>query len=200
MANIRVTCPACKTELEVGAEFDGQEVECGNCLEVFQARAPGSGGSSGPSRGGPKIPGAGARPSGGSSGGGGGGGRTGSRPPSRRPAPRRRRRDDDDDDYEHDRRRDDDFDDYDPRPYRSGGEGDGAAVASLVLGIISLIFFCCWPISGPLGLIATICGAIGMKSRDNKGLAVAGLTLGILGMVMAGLTLYFWGSINRGFN
>ena len=35
MPNIRVTCPTCKTELEVDAAHEGQEVECGNCLQVF---------------------------------------------------------------------------------------------------------------------------------------------------------------------
>src|SRR5215213_1683344 len=128
MANIRVTCPACKSELEIDSEFEGQEVECGNCLEVFKAKRPGSAGSSGTG----KIPGAGT----GSSGGGGRGRSTD------RPAPKRRRRDDDDD-----------FDDYDPRPYRrSRGEGDGAATASLVLGIIALFPGCCCGFLGaPIG-------------------------------------------------
>jgi predicted Zn finger-like uncharacterized protein len=38
MANIRVTCPTCKSELEVDEEFDGQEVECGSCGHLFVAR------------------------------------------------------------------------------------------------------------------------------------------------------------------
>ncbi|MBY0457120.1 MAG: hypothetical protein K2V38_07275, partial [Gemmataceae bacterium] len=37
MPDIRVTCPACKTQLEIDAAHEGQEVECGNCLEVFVA-------------------------------------------------------------------------------------------------------------------------------------------------------------------
>src|SRR5688572_10078948 len=110
MANIRVTCPACKTELEIDAEFEGQEVECGNCLEVFKAKPPSSAGSPGTG----KIPGAGKGSSSGSSRGRSSG------------APKKRRRDDDDDDYEHDRRRrDDDDDDFDyaPSSRRRGGEG-----------------------------------------------------------------------------
>ena len=179
MANIRVTCPACKTELEVDASHEGQEVECGNCLEVFKAKPPGSSAA-----GGGKIPGAGSRP-----GGSGGSGRG----RSDRPAPKKRRRDDDDD-YDHDRRRDDDeFDDYDPRPRRSGGEGDGAATASLVLGIIAVVLFCCWPISGPVGLIAAVCGGLGLKSRNNRGQAIAGLALGVIGMALAALFLLGFG-------
>ena len=37
MGTIRVTCPACNRKLEVGSEFQGQEVECGECLQVFVA-------------------------------------------------------------------------------------------------------------------------------------------------------------------
>ena len=40
MANIRVTCPACKTTLEIDKKFEGEEIECGNCLEVFKAERP----------------------------------------------------------------------------------------------------------------------------------------------------------------
>jgi hypothetical protein len=40
MAAIRVTCPMCGRLLEVGAEYTGQEVECGECLQIFVAEAP----------------------------------------------------------------------------------------------------------------------------------------------------------------
>ena len=40
MASIRVTCPMCGKLLEVGAEHAGQEVECGECLQVFVAEVP----------------------------------------------------------------------------------------------------------------------------------------------------------------
>src|SRR5262245_6006424 len=143
MANIRVTCPECKSELELDAAFEGQEVECGNCLKVFKATRPGSAGSSGAGKIPGVVPGAGT---------------SGRSRPADKPAPKKRRdsddapsrgrkrRYDDDDDYEHDRRRDDyDDDDYGPPPYRSGsaGEGDGAATASMVMGLISLFIVCC---------------------------------------------------------
>jgi predicted Zn finger-like uncharacterized protein len=175
MANIRVTCPACKSELEIDSAFEGQEVECGNCLEVFKATRPGSAGSSGTG----KIPGA-DRSSGGS----------GRSRPADRPAPKKRRRDDDDD-YEHDRRRrraddDDDFDDYDPRPYRRAGEGDGAATASLVLGILAVFPGCCCGVLGaPIGLSAVVTGIIGLKSQNNKTMAIVGLVLGALSLCLA---------------
>ena len=175
MANIRVKCPACKSELEIGAEHAGQEVECGNCLEVFKAKVPGGNASSSDTG----LPPRTALPSG-----------SGRGKPARKP-----RRDDDDDDYESDRRRpyeDDDYDDYAPPYRRSDGAGDGAATASLVLGIIALVLVCCWPLSLPLGLAATITGGLGLKSRNNKGMAVAGLVLGILSLCAAGMFLLFF--------
>jgi hypothetical protein len=40
MATIRVTCPMCGKLLEVDAEHVGQEVECGECFQVFVVEAP----------------------------------------------------------------------------------------------------------------------------------------------------------------
>jgi predicted Zn finger-like uncharacterized protein len=181
MANIRVTCPACKSELEIDETFDGQEVECGNCLEVFTAKGPKS---SGPGKSGStgKIPGAGTSRAGTS---GAGSSRSKSED---KPAKKKRRDDDDDDDYEHDRRRrddDDDDEDYAPPPprRRGSGPGDGAATASLVLGIISIIpGCCCGLISVPTGIAAVITGVVGLKSQANKGQAVGGLVLGCIGL------------------
>src|SRR5262249_24789296 len=138
MSTIRVTCPTCNSELEVDAEFDGQEVECGNCLQVFVAKGPKSSQSSRPSgTGGTKIPGAST---------GGSSPKPPTEEPERKPAKRRSRRDDDDDDAEHDRRRRDDYDDdedyYSPPPRRSGA-GTGLATTSLILGILSIPMACC---------------------------------------------------------
>ena len=183
MANIRVTCPACKSELEIDAAFDGQEVECGNCLEVFVAKTPDGGGASG----GGKIPGASAFGSGRSK-------------PADKPARKKRRDDDDDDERDRRRRDDDDDDDYAPPPPRrsSGGAGDGVAVTALVLGIVAVMGCCCWPVSIPAGLAACVTGAIGLKSENNKGLAVAGLVLGVIAMCLGGVFLV--GGFANGFN
>lgn len=170
MANIRVTCPTCKTELEVGAEHAGQEVECGNCLQVFVAK--------GPERPEPKAPAVLGLPG-----------------PAPKPKPKpKRRRDTDDDEYDHDRRpRDDDFDDYDDyRPSRASDSSgaDGLAVASLVLGILSLPFVCCWPLGVPLAALAVVMGAVGLRSRDNHGLAVAGLVLGLVSLCLLAFAFF----------
>ncbi|HEY1190100.1 MAG TPA: DUF4190 domain-containing protein [Gemmata sp.] len=166
MPDIRVTCPTCKTQLEIDSVYEGEEVECGNCLQVFTATTK--------------------KPAGSDRGSGSSGSIRGSTSRSRS------RDDDDDDDYDRprrSRRRDDDYDDdddYDPRPRRrSGGGGNGLAVTSLVLGILSLPCCLC-PLVGIMTSIgAIITGSIGMKNREGKGMAVAGLVMGIIGLVLA---------------
>ena len=153
MADIRVTCPSCKTQLEIGAEFEGQEVECGTCLEVFTASAKK-----------PKDSGTDKKSE------SGGGKAKGSTSKSRAS------RDDDDDDDRPKRRRrdeddDDDDDDYAPRRRSSGG-GNGLAITSFIPGC------CCVYPGGPIALGAIITGVIGMQKQEGKGMAIAGLILG----------------------
>lgn len=156
MADIRVTCPTCKTQLEIDAVHEGEEVECGNCLQVFVATAKKPGDS-----GGGRVRGATSRS-------------RASRDDDDDDRPRRRRRDDDDDD-----------DDYYDRPRRRSGGGSGMAITALVLGIISLPACCC-PIVGIMtSLGAIVTGSLGMKSQEGKGMAVAGLVMGIIGLILA---------------
>ena len=156
MANIRVTCPACKSDLEIDEEFEGKEVECGNCLEVFKAEKPSKSGNT-------VI--------------------VVTVPVDKAPASRRKRRDDDDDD--------DDDDDYTPPPPRpASAPGDGLALASLILGIVAFPLLCCWPLSIPLGLAATVTGSVGLKSRNNKPLAIVGLVLGLIVLCVAGAIFF----------
>ncbi len=67
------------------------------------------------------------------------------------------------------------------------------AVASLVLGIIGLLipfipFLGAYAI--PLTLLALLLGALGMRKAQGKGLAIAGLVLGILGSCISGWWFY----------
>jgi Zn-finger nucleic acid-binding protein len=39
MATITVQCPTCDCELELDAQYKGQEVECGSCHQVFVAKS-----------------------------------------------------------------------------------------------------------------------------------------------------------------
>ena len=41
MSTITITCPTCTTKLEIDAKYRNEEVECGNCQQVFIAKAKG---------------------------------------------------------------------------------------------------------------------------------------------------------------
>ncbi|VTR98268.1 unnamed protein product [Gemmata massiliana] len=190
MPNIQVTCPECKSVLEIGAEFAGQEIECGSCLHVFIAETrparPDSAGRSG----------SGARR------------RSEEEPEDReqsRSARSSRRRDEDDDEDDSDRRsarrrrdeeEDDDFDYSPPRP--SNGPG-AASVAALVLGLLSTFAVpvtccgCCsmitWPVTIPLGLGAIITGAFGINDPKGKPLAITGMVFGAVSLAFVALQM-----------
>ncbi len=73
---------------------------------------------------------------------------------------------------------------------------NGYATASLVLGIVSVVL--CWTIWGGivLGVLAVVFGALGIGRTKTgvpgKGMAVAGIVLGIVGIVGAILMVVFF--------
>lgn len=67
-------------------------------------------------------------------------------------------------------------------------EKKGFCIASMVLGIVALVFFCIWYISIPCGILAVIFGILGIKTI-NKGMAIAGLITGSIGLVISTLIL-----------
>ncbi len=74
---------------------------------------------------------------------------------------------------------------YQPAPRQVGS---GLAIASLVLGIISL-FFCIWYVAIPCGILAIIFGVIAMgKAKTGEaggaGMARAGLIMGCIGLAI----------------
>lgn len=62
----------------------------------------------------------------------------------------------------------------------------GNAVASLVLGICSIV---CCSIGGILGIIGLINGIVGVKKKQKKGLAVTGIILSSIGILLGILVL-----------
>lgn len=67
-------------------------------------------------------------------------------------------------------------------------EKKGFCIASMVLGIVALVFFCVWYISIPCGILAIIFGILGVKTK-NKGMAIAGLITGTIGLVISVLII-----------
>ncbi len=63
-------------------------------------------------------------------------------------------------------------------------ERKGFCIASMVLGIVALVFFCLWYISIPCGILAIIFGIMGIKAT-NRGMAIAGLITGSIGLVVS---------------
>ncbi|MCX5367634.1 DUF4190 domain-containing protein [Streptomyces sp. NBC_00103] len=80
-----------------------------------------------------------------------------------------------------------------PGPYGwSGGTGDsnGMGIAGLVLGIVSAVGFCMWPLAVVLGILGITFGAVGRgKARrgeaSNAGQALAGIICGSVGVLLA---------------
>lgn len=62
-------------------------------------------------------------------------------------------------------------------------ESKGLSIASMVLGIISVVLFCIWYLSIPCAILAIIFGIIGRK-KGAKGMATAGLVLGIIALAI----------------
>lgn len=172
MPTIHVTCPACRSVLELDAEHAGREIECGSCLKVFVAR--------------PDDPPAASRS-----------GRSRRRDDDEEDRERRRRRDDEeDDDYRPARRSDRPANGL---AVTSLVLGCVSIVLIVALLPIACVGGCCcaplaWlplPVTVPLALGAVLTGAAGVRRPDGRGMAVAGIVLGSLALGVAVLQLAF---------
>ena len=76
-----------------------------------------------------------------------------------------------------------------PQQPQQGGKGFG--IASMVLGIISLLISCCIPwVPFFCALLAVIFAAVSLaKKKPGKGMAIAGLVCGIISLIPAVLVL-----------
>ncbi|GAA2517561.1 DUF4190 domain-containing protein [Streptomyces gobitricini] len=73
---------------------------------------------------------------------------------------------------------------------------NGMGVTALVLGIVSMVFFCVWGLGVIAGILALVFGILGRKKAqrgeaDNHGVALAGIILGAVGIVVSGVFLAF---------
>lgn len=59
----------------------------------------------------------------------------------------------------------------------------GLAIAAMVLGIVSIVFFCIWYISITCAVLAIIFGILALKST-GRGMAIAGISTGAVGFVL----------------
>jgi len=76
-----------------------------------------------------------------------------------------------------------------------GQESKGMSIASMVLGIVSVVLCCIAYISIPCAILALIFGFVG-KKKGGKGMAIAGIVLGIIAiglyvLAVAGIATFF---------
>ncbi len=79
---------------------------------------------------------------------------------------------------------------YSYQPYIAPNQPEkkknGIGIASLVIGIISLISCCCWWLSIILGVASIILGIISLVQKETtKGFAITGIILGAMGIILA---------------
>jgi hypothetical protein len=63
--------------------------------------------------------------------------------------------------------------------------GKGMAIASLILGIVSVALCLYWFIALPAGIVAVVLGVLSRKRGVGAGLALAGIITGAIGAVFA---------------
>ncbi len=71
-----------------------------------------------------------------------------------------------------------------PAP-QSGGKG--LSIASMILGIVSVVFCCClWYIAIPAGIVGLILGIVGIrKGGEGRGMAIAGIITSSIAIILA---------------
>lgn len=70
---------------------------------------------------------------------------------------------------------------------------NGMAIASLILGIVSLIFSFILPvITLPAGIVGLIMGIIGYKKPYGRGMTIAGIILNSIGILSSIVFLFAW--------
>lgn len=72
-----------------------------------------------------------------------------------------------------------------PQPVPSAGAGKIPAIASLVVGAISLCGLFIPVIGIPLGLIGTVLGFLGRKDAEWKNYATMGMALSVVGVLLS---------------
>ncbi len=75
---------------------------------------------------------------------------------------------------------------------KTTNDGVGFGVTSMVTGILSLILFWAFFINFALSVVAVIFGILGLKRPQSKGMSIAGLVTGGIGLLISVLQGFFW--------
>ena len=68
-------------------------------------------------------------------------------------------------------------------------ESKGLAIASMVLGIVSLVLSCVWYVSIPAAIVGIILGVMHNKKNGKCGMSTAGIACSIISLVLTVLLL-----------
>lgn len=71
-------------------------------------------------------------------------------------------------------------------------ESKGFGIASLVLGILSILFSCSVVISLIMGILSIIFGIIQINKKQAKGMSIAGIITSAVGLILSILFIFFW--------
>ena len=74
-----------------------------------------------------------------------------------------------------------------PQPQQS----NALSVVSLVMGILSILFGCCYGIGIVFAIAGIICAAVGKKKGQKGGIGTAGLVCSIIGAVLSVIMLVY---------
>jgi hypothetical protein len=72
---------------------------------------------------------------------------------------------------------------YYTAPYVQRGPS-GISIASMVLGIVSVVIFCIWFLSIPCALLAIILGFVSVKDPPARGFAITGIICGFVSIAI----------------
>jgi len=173
---IEFRCTQCNRLLRTPDDAAGRNATCPQCGATLTIPTPGEGAATPPAEPGPGPPASSGEPS-----------PFGSSvpPPGPQPSPSPFSSPTQPSEYE-----------YQQAP--AAGGTDGKAIASLVLGIASLIMWCCPFVGLPIAGIGLALGIIARKG-PNRGMAIAGVVLSTVGVLLAiamfilNIILFVWG-------
>lgn len=84
---------------------------------------------------------------------------------------------------------------YPPYPPMPPKQSNGLALASMIVGIFSLIT-CCIPfLQFPLAVAAIVLVILSKKGKPFHGFAVAGLVMGIISILISIAMTFYWGVV-----
>lgn len=77
-------------------------------------------------------------------------------------------------------------------------QGSGFSIASMVLGIVSIVFSCClWYIALPCGVVGLVLGVLSLRDKKpGRNTAIAGIVMCIVSLALAVVAIIFAGALS----